>query len=227
MPVFGRRPAGCWRPRASRWWARRRVRGPRCRRCRAVAGRGAGRHRAAGRGWVRRLRRHVRQHDAAVVLTSSRTIAGLQDRLQRSRARGFIPKSDLSGRDPRVDRLTVRWGPQSLILAVVGLPWLSRCRVSGSAAPECRRWGRRRDPVDLRGAGLAAALGSRVGALMLLAGGWLLGTLVPAALLVHRGPLVHLHLSYPTGRLGGSWLSRRSARVSDARSWNRWRATTG
>jgi len=42
----------------------------------------------------------------------------------------------------------------------------------------------------------------RVGTLMLLAGGtWLLGTLVPAALLLHRGPLVHLHISYPTGRL--------------------------
>ncbi|HVK45138.1 MAG TPA: ATP-binding protein [Micropruina sp.] len=41
-----------------------------------------------------------------------------------------------------------------------------------------------------------------VGALMLLTGGtWLLGTLVPAALLLHRGPLVHLHISYPTGRL--------------------------
>jgi hypothetical protein len=37
---------------------------------------------------------------------------------------------------------------------------------------------------------------------MLLSGGtWLLGTLVPAALLLHRGPLVHLHISYPTGRL--------------------------
>ena len=41
-----------------------------------------------------------------------------------------------------------------------------------------------------------------VGALMLLAGAtWLLGTLVPALLLLHRGPLVHLHISYPTGRL--------------------------
>ena len=41
-----------------------------------------------------------------------------------------------------------------------------------------------------------------VGSLMLLAGGtWLLGTLVPAVLLLHRGPLVHLHISYPTGRL--------------------------
>ena len=37
---------------------------------------------------------------------------------------------------------------------------------------------------------------------MLLAGAtWLLGTLVPALLLLHRGPLVHLHISYPTGRL--------------------------
>ncbi len=42
----------------------------------------------------------------------------------------------------------------------------------------------------------------RVAALMLLAGAtWLLGTLVPAMLLLHRGPLVHLHISYPTGRL--------------------------
>ena len=40
------------------------------------------------------------------------------------------------------------------------------------------------------------------GSLMLLAGGtWLLGTLIPAVLLLHRGPLVHLHISYPTGRL--------------------------
>ena len=39
----------------------------------------------------------VREHNAAVVLTSSRTITGLQDRLLLSRARGFIPKSDLSG----------------------------------------------------------------------------------------------------------------------------------
>jgi len=42
---------------------------------------------------------------------------------------------------------------------------------------------------------------SRVGALMLLSGGtWFLGTALEAALFLHRGPLVHLHLSYPTGR---------------------------
>ena len=39
----------------------------------------------------------VRQQNPAVVLTSSRTITCLQDRLLLSRARGFIPKSDLSG----------------------------------------------------------------------------------------------------------------------------------
>jgi two-component system response regulator FimZ (fimbrial Z protein) len=39
----------------------------------------------------------VLAHNATVVLTSSRTIAGLQDRLHSSRALGFIPKSDLSG----------------------------------------------------------------------------------------------------------------------------------
>jgi signal transduction histidine kinase len=43
---------------------------------------------------------------------------------------------------------------------------------------------------------------SRVGALMSLAGfTWFLGTLFTPALFLHRGPLVHLHLSYPTGRL--------------------------
>ena len=45
---------------------------------------------------------------------------------------------------------------------------------------------------------------SRVGALMSLAGlTWFLGTLVPVALYLHRGPLVHLHLSYPSGRIPG------------------------
>lgn len=43
---------------------------------------------------------------------------------------------------------------------------------------------------------------SRVGALMSLAGlTWYLGTLFEPALYLHRGPLVHLLLSYPTGRL--------------------------
>ena len=43
---------------------------------------------------------------------------------------------------------------------------------------------------------------SRVGALMNLAGfTWFLGTVAEFALFLHRGPLVHLHLSYPTGRL--------------------------
>jgi signal transduction histidine kinase len=43
---------------------------------------------------------------------------------------------------------------------------------------------------------------SRVGALMNLAGlTWFLGTAFEAALYLHRGPLVHLQLSYPTGRL--------------------------
>lgn len=43
---------------------------------------------------------------------------------------------------------------------------------------------------------------SRVGPLMSLAGfTWFLGTVLGPALFLHRGPLVHLHLSYPTGRL--------------------------
>jgi signal transduction histidine kinase len=45
---------------------------------------------------------------------------------------------------------------------------------------------------------------SRVGALMTLAGyTWFLGNLAEPLLFVHRGPLVHLVLSYPTGRLHG------------------------
>ena len=43
---------------------------------------------------------------------------------------------------------------------------------------------------------------SRVGIVMLLAGAtWFLGTLASPLLYLHRGPLVQLHLSYPTGRL--------------------------
>ena len=43
---------------------------------------------------------------------------------------------------------------------------------------------------------------SRVGLLMIGGGyAWFLGTLAEPALFLHRGPLVHLHLSYPTGRL--------------------------
>jgi signal transduction histidine kinase len=43
---------------------------------------------------------------------------------------------------------------------------------------------------------------SRVGPLMILAGyTWFAGNLWSQLLYLHRGPLVHLHISYPTGRL--------------------------
>jgi signal transduction histidine kinase len=43
---------------------------------------------------------------------------------------------------------------------------------------------------------------SRVGSLMCLAGvAWFAGNLWSGLLFLHRGPLVHLHLSYPSGRL--------------------------
>jgi signal transduction histidine kinase len=43
---------------------------------------------------------------------------------------------------------------------------------------------------------------SRVGPLMVLSGyTWFAGNFWPQALYLHRGPLVHLHISYPTGRL--------------------------
>ncbi|MEO7448038.1 MAG: ATP-binding protein [Humibacillus sp.] len=51
------------------------------------------------------------------------------------------------------------------------------------------------------GAGLASAQFGRVARLMLLVGAtWLVGSVLPAAVFLHRGPLVHLHLTYPTGR---------------------------
>ena len=43
---------------------------------------------------------------------------------------------------------------------------------------------------------------SRVGPLMVLSGyTWFAGNLWAQLLYLHRGPLVHLHISYPTGRL--------------------------
>jgi hypothetical protein len=50
-------------------------------------------------------------------------------------------------------------------------------------------WSRRRTRAS---AILAGAFGAT----------WLLGDLDPALLFVHRGPLAHLLLAYPTGRLG-------------------------
>src|SRR5215467_1486844 len=45
---------------------------------------------------------------------------------------------------------------------------------------------------------------SRVGLIMAMAGVcWFLGSAVPSMIFLHRGPMVHLHLSYPTGRLRG------------------------
>jgi signal transduction histidine kinase len=43
---------------------------------------------------------------------------------------------------------------------------------------------------------------SRTGLLMVATGGcWFAGSVVGVAVFLHRGPLVHLHISYPTGRL--------------------------
>jgi hypothetical protein len=51
---------------------------------------------------------------------------------------------------------------------------------------------------------------SRVGALMSLAGlTWFLGTAFEPALYLHRGPLAHLFLSYPNGRLSTPALTGR------------------
>lgn len=43
--------------------------------------------------------------------------------------------------------------------------------------------------------------------LMVVAVTWFAGDLVPGLLLLHRGPMVHLHLSYPTGQLR-RWTAR-------------------
>jgi len=89
--------------------------------------------------------------------------------------------------------LAVEWGfyDSSLGLALTVVDFLVGCLlvVGGTIA-----WDRR--------------AGSRVGALMTLAGlTWFLGNLGGALVYLHRGPLVHLVLSYPSGRLRG-WVSR-------------------
>lgn len=49
---------------------------------------------------------------------------------------------------------------------------------------------------------------SRVGPLMVLSGfTWFAGNFVAGLIYLHRGPLVHLHISYPTGRLR-RWLAQ-------------------
>jgi signal transduction histidine kinase len=54
--------------------------------------------------------------------------------------------------------------------------------------------------VVVIGAGLASMRFGRVARLMLLVGAtWLVGSVLTAAVFVHRGPLVQLHLTYPTG----------------------------
>lgn len=63
---------------------------------------------------------------------------------------------------------------------------------------------------------------SRVGPLMVLAGyTWFAGNLWTQLLYLHRGPLVHLHISYPTGRL-----RRRLAQVTVVAAYLR-RSTFG
>ena len=54
--------------------------------------------------------------------------------------------------------------------------------------------------VVVIGAGLASVRFGRIARLMLLVGAtWLVGSFLPAAVFLHRGPLVHVHLTYPTG----------------------------
>ena len=54
--------------------------------------------------------------------------------------------------------------------------------------------------VTVIGAGLASMRFGRVSRLMLLVGAaWLVGSVITGAVFLHRGPLVHLHLTYPTG----------------------------
>ena len=54
--------------------------------------------------------------------------------------------------------------------------------------------------VAVIAAGLASLKFGRVARLMILVGAtWLVGSVFAAAVFLHRGPLVHLHLTYPTG----------------------------
>lgn len=99
--------------------------------------------------------------------------------------------------------MTVRWITPALIVAILGLTALVEgLGYRGQLLPAVA------DGVVGATLLICGVLAWRlrsargVGLLMLLSGGtWLLGTLVPAALLLHRGPLVHLHISYPSGRL--------------------------
>jgi signal transduction histidine kinase len=86
--------------------------------------------------------------------------------------------------------VAVEWAfyNSSLGLALTGVDFLVGCLlvVAGAVA-----WDRRRE--------------SRIGPLMTLAGlAWFVGNVSEQLVYLHRGPLVHLVLSYPSGRLRGS-----------------------
>lgn len=60
---------------------------------------------------------------------------------------------------------------------------------------------------------------SRVGLIMIgAAGAWFLGGLIGPAVFLHRGPMAHLHISYPTGRLRRplAWFTVAAAYVAAA-----------
>ena len=86
--------------------------------------------------------------------------------------------------------LVVEWSTYdpSLGRTLTGADFVVGCVLIGGGVAA---WGRRPE--------------SRVGMVMLLAGAtWFLGNLASPLLYLHRGPLVQLYLSYPTGRLRSS-----------------------
>ena len=227
------RPSEPPRARSSRRGLRRRRRG---RGRRGRRGRGG----AAARRWssststcrtstASRLP-SARAATALHVLTSSRSVSSFRRRLAAHPRCSSSPRASCPESARRGGRRLTSVRAVRLALPLVGSGSASR-GVGGATTPRPRAHGGRRRgrlrPARLRRDRVGAAARELVGALMALAGvTWFLGTLFAPALYLHRGPLVHLHLSYPTGRLRPGSPARSCAAYVDAPWSCRWRGTT-
>ena len=148
-----------------------------------------------------------------IVLTSSRDASSYRRRLGESSARGFIAKAELSGRGLASFAAPCSAAVRRLRVALASPASPSGSRPSGRLTT---RASSRRAVADLLSAGRCWGAGCSPGTprrrpRRAAAGGdgsrLAARQPVPAALLPHRGPLVHLLLAYPSGRL-----TRRPAR---------------
>ena len=143
-----------------------------------------------------------------VVLTSSRDAAAYRQRIRDSAARGFIAKRDLTGATLAALLGLRRWRCATSLSSPAPPRWRSPRSIASHdpgdntrpARGRCRR--RLRAPLRRPHCPRQKRPASRIGVLMGLAGfGWFAGSFWSGAAFLHRGPLVHLHASYPTGRL--------------------------